>query len=149
MYRVIYRSRSCTPIDWTLIDSILESSLKNNVHDSIGGILLCTDHHFLQVLEGDFQHVNQSLSRIYNDDRHTDVELISFHEIEDRMFQNWGMRTIGVFDIDDPIKQGLREKYGCDIDDSHFPAKEWSVLSMIHDIKRLENLPEKNHRKNP
>ena len=143
MYRLIYKSRGASPINWEAVDSIMLKSLQNNLKDSIGGVLLCTKSHFLQVLEGEFDKVNETFMRIAHDPRHTQVQLISFHEVEKRLFNQWKMRIISIADIHDPAQAGLMEKYGAEEDGVQFPVEEWMALSLIHDIRQMKDLPER------
>jgi len=144
MYRLIYKSRGTEPITWSTLDSIVETSLVNNLNNSIGGFLLCTETSYLQVLEGTSKHLNTTFSRIMKDPRHTDVELIAYHEIEKRMFDHWEMRTIGVFDFNNLAKTILINKYGAENGQVRFPDTEWQVLAMIYDIHHSEEIPEWN-----
>ena len=143
MYRLIYKSRGTSPINWDTVDSIMLKSLQNNLKDSIGGILLCTKSHFLQVLEGEFDKVNEAFMRIAHDPRHSNVKLISFHEVEKRLFHQWKLRVISIADIDDPAHASLMKKYGSEEGGVQFPVEEWMALSLIHDIRQMENLPER------
>ena len=136
MYRLIYKSRSKTTIDWELVNSILEPSQKRNADIGISGMLLATKKHFLQVLEGSFKDVNRLFSKIVRDSRHDEVQLISFTCIENRIFESWAMHGIGVFNLNLELSQQLKNSYGEENGEVRFPTEEWKVLAMIHDIRR-------------
>lgn len=142
MYRLIYKSRSTGKINWAVVENIMNTSLKNNLRDLLGGVLLATETHYLQVLEGKFEDVNRTFMRIIHDPRHTDLQLISFHAIDGRLFDHFGMRGIGVFDINQELAETLKEKYGEENGEVHFPLEEWQVLAMVQDMRMIENLPE-------
>ena len=86
MYRLIYKSRSTRKIDWNLVNEIIRSSEAGNVEEGITGVLLATDTHFLQVIEGDFEQINRVFLRIARDPRHEEVQLIRFGCVEGRLF---------------------------------------------------------------
>ena len=136
MYRLIYKSRSKTPIDWELVNSILESSQKGNTEIGISGVLLATKKHFLQIIEGSFEEVNKLYSSIVKDPRHDEVQLISFTCIENRIFESWAMHGIDVFNLNHELSEQLKSSYGEENDEVRFPTEEWKVLAMIHDIRR-------------
>jgi hypothetical protein len=142
MYRIIYKSRSKVPLNWDIVRDILHTSEAYNESHNITGILLASNTHFLQVLEGNYEDVNEAFMRIVCDERHTDIRLIGFSVIDARLFGGWGMRGIGAFDFNKDIERQLMEKYGDEEGGIHFPLEEWQVLAMINDIKMMRDLPE-------
>jgi hypothetical protein len=141
MYRLIYKSRSTREIDWPTVQAILNSSENQNREHDIDGVLLATDTHFLQVLEGRFEDVNDTFMRIVQDSRHTDLRLISYGVIDARLFPGWGMKGIGVFDLNKSLEARLLDKYGEENGTVKFPLEEWMVLAMIQDINTDYSLP--------
>ncbi|MDX2350672.1 MAG: BLUF domain-containing protein [Porticoccus sp.] len=141
MYRVIYKSRSVTPLDWTIVQDIIMTSEPSNEACGITGVLLASKTHFLQALEGKFEDVNAVFRRIARDDRHKELSIIGFSVVDARMFSGWGMRGIGTFDLNKEIESELQEKYGVEEGGIHFPLEEWKVLSLINDIKMMRDLP--------
>ena len=142
MYRLIYKSRSTVELNWDVVKDILHASEEHNEANSITGILLATNTHYLQVLEGKFEDVNVAFMNIVQDPRHDDIKLISFNVVDARLFAGWGMKGIGVFDFNKQIERLLMEKYGEEDGGIHFPLEEWMALAMIHDIKMMRDLPE-------
>ena len=80
MYRLIYKSRSTNPISWDLVDVIIETSKRLNARHGVTGVLLATKSHFLQVLEGSFDDVNDVFSRINRDTRVSPVPRIGYSQ---------------------------------------------------------------------
>ena len=70
MYRLIYKSRCTGAVDWNLVNQIIESSEAHNQDDRVTGVLLATKSHFLQVIEGGFEEINNLFLRIARDPRH-------------------------------------------------------------------------------
>jgi hypothetical protein len=112
MYRIIYKSRSRVPLDWDIVRDILHTSEAYNESHGITGVLLASNTHFLQVLEGNYEEVNSAFMRIVCDERHTEIRLVAFSIIDARLFGGWGMRGIGAFDFNKDLEQQLIAKYG-------------------------------------
>ncbi len=91
MYRLIYKSTCSKEIDWPLVEGILHESEKNNQEKDISGILLATNKHFLQVIEGKYEAVNDLFMHIVKDKRHTDLKLISFNVVDSMIFSGLGV----------------------------------------------------------
>ncbi len=140
MYRLIYKSRCNGEITWDLVKSILHKSERRNTEREISGVLLATSSHFLQVLEGSFENVNESFVSIVRDPRHQDIRLLGFQCVEARLFEGWGMRGIGVFDFNQELAQELMHKYGEEDGGVRFPLEEWMALALINDVRIMHTL---------
>jgi hypothetical protein len=134
MRRLIYKSRSTELVDLELIADIVESSQQNNSDRSISGILLATRTHFMQVLEGEFDDVNEVFFRITSDPRNDQVQLISFSVADERIFGEWTMHGVGVFDMDDRRTDALLAKFGSEEGGLRFPITEWEALALISEF---------------
>jgi hypothetical protein len=135
MYRLIYKSRSRLPIDWDFIHELIGSSGEKNEELGITGILLASKSHFLQVLEGHFDEVNRLFLRIARDERHEEVQLISFDCVESRLFGGWSMHAVGIFEFKEGLVSDLIERYGEEEGSVRFPVEDWKVLAMISDLR--------------
>ncbi len=71
--------------------AILAVSSENNSKRDITGALAFDDMFFLQVLEGERNDVWNVFLHIMRDNRHTDVRLVQFVEVPERLFGNWWM----------------------------------------------------------
>ena len=142
MYRLIYKSRSGDQITWDTVTNILHSSEKYNQEHGINGVLLATKTHYLQVIEGRFEDVNETFMRIIHDTRHKDIRLVSYSIIDAGLFKGWGMRGIGVFDLNKDIEDTLKDKYGEEDGSVKFPLEEWMALAMIMDVRMIDDLPD-------
>ena len=91
LVRCLYASRAAVPTDGQALQSILAQSRRNNPKFGITGLLVFSNGHFIQVLEGGRQDVCRLFSRIVGDARNTGVEILSFKEIAERRFGNWNM----------------------------------------------------------
>ncbi len=129
---LIYKSRCKGLANWDLVNSILASSTQNNPANGITGVLVASETHFLQVLEGEFEALNATFERISHDSRHDKVQLISFTEIEERKFGDWAMHGIGLFDLNQELKFRLCEKFGEDNGNVRFPSRAPEVMELLN-----------------
>jgi len=94
LVQLIYVSRLSPECDAVSLKSILDSSRANNGKIGVTGIL-CRDHHyFLQCLEGSRETVNHLYATIMGDDRHSDVVMLQYREIDRREFAAWNMAFV-------------------------------------------------------
>ena len=129
---LIYKSRCKGFADWDLVEAILESSSRNNPENGITGILVITETHFLQVLEGEFEPLNATFERIARDTRHDTTQLISFTEIQERQFSDWAMHGIGLFDLNRELKSRLCLKFGEENGNVRLPSSAHEVMDLLN-----------------
>ena len=137
---LIYKSRCKGKADWDLVESILDSSTRNNPANEITGVLVVTETHFLQVLEGPFEPLNETFERIARDTRHEGTQLISFTAIRERRFADWAMHGIGLFDLNQELKSSLCSQFGEDNGSIRLPSTADEVMDLL-DIILSEEQP--------
>jgi len=96
LVRLLYASRAVEPVDDEAIHSIMEQSNRNNCALGITGVL-CMHRGgevFLQVLEGGRAPVNALYNQLIHDERHQDVTLLSYTEVDERHFSSWRMGCV-------------------------------------------------------
>lgn len=97
LVRLIYASRSTTPITPNLVTDILAKSRRHNQEAGITGVLcVCHGDVFMQVLEGGREEVNRLYGKLQRDARHTDVVLLDYVEIVERRFSSWQMGRVDI-----------------------------------------------------
>ena len=98
LVRLMYASRAVPAVDQEELIAILKKSKVNNPKLGVTGVLCaCFDSRvFIQVLEGGRSAVNRLYTRIANDPRHTDVELLAYDEISERRFAGWSMGQVNM-----------------------------------------------------
>lgn len=98
LVRLLYASRAVDTVDQDTLHTILRQSKANNPAQGITGVLaLCsTGKIFMQALEGGRAQVNRLYARIAADPRHTDVTLLSYEEIDERLFAGWSMGQVNM-----------------------------------------------------
>jgi len=136
---LIYKSRCNGLATWDVVNSILASSEQNNPTDGITGVLVATETHFLQVLEGEFEAVNAAFERIARDTRHDKLQLISFTDIEERKFSDWGMHGIGLFNLNSDLIIRLCLKFGEENGNVRFPSTVKETMDLLDILLAEEN----------
>ena len=104
LIRVIYVSTAVGPQTSTMTNAIQKSAQAWNQANGITGVLCQGQGVFLQALEGERSTVTQLYSRIYADQRHTNVEMIHCESIAKRRYDNWSMALVSLSDIDPATK---------------------------------------------
>ena len=99
LYRLVYYSRNTIMgLDEEVrstVDQILTTSQRNNAAVGVTGALMFTDGLFAQVLEGERAAIETVFERIQLDDRHGEVQLLSFGPAHTRVFPAWSMAFVG------------------------------------------------------
>jgi hypothetical protein len=96
LVRLLYASRAVDGIDQAFLKSIQEQSRASNLEHGITGILCAHPQGgvFIQVLEGGREPVNRLFGNIVRDQRHADVTILDYAEIEERRFAGWRMGNV-------------------------------------------------------
>ncbi len=113
--RAIYVSTPTVPMGpkqrEPVMNQIAEAGLRHNPKNGISGLLAYDSDRFVQVLEGERSAVTEALVRIAADARHTDFQLFSMEEIENRLFDDWAAMLIEPGDW--PTSQPRRVSFEC------------------------------------
>lgn len=96
LVRLLYASRAADGTNADALAAILKKSKAANPAEGITGVLCFSGGIFLQVLEGGRMQVNKLYGRIAADPRHRDVVLLSYEEIDERMFAHWSMGQVNL-----------------------------------------------------
>ncbi len=92
--RLIYVSRLAVGFGPNDVIKILDVSEQNNQKLGITGALCYDPRSFLQCLEGPRDQVNKLYNTIIRDERHTDVTLLYYADVEERAFGEWSMAYV-------------------------------------------------------
>lgn len=107
LYQLIYISEAVDKIERALVQDILSVAQANNIALGITGVLLATDRHFMQLLEGPKEAVLALCERIEMDQRHQNLRVLLEQPVSDRAFPDWSMAIVEQTPPD--IKRLLRE----------------------------------------
>ena len=88
---VLYRSQATTQCPSHAEQDILRSSKHHNPHMDVTGYLVRTPEHYVQVLEGPADVLDDLLDIIRRDERHHNFEMLRNIEISHRSFGSWSM----------------------------------------------------------
>ncbi len=109
MKRIMYISTTTRKLSDEEVDEIGRRSTINNAKVGVTGILLSAHEFFFQILEGEPDDVDRVLERIRRDPRHQDVLILKAeHDIGERFFGRWSMRTVRLDGTSDLILQAIR-----------------------------------------
>lgn len=96
MRQIVYNSRAKPDLGQDDVFQIVQTSARNNGDTGLSGFLVYLNGAFFQVLEGPEDQLQVTLSRIQEDDRHTDLTIILDRRIEEPQFSRWRMRRVSV-----------------------------------------------------
>ena len=96
LYQLVYISRitSTGMSGSSTLNDIAETSIKNNQMKGITGIVCYGNGYFFQYVEGSEQALTNLKNTLLMDDRHKDMQLLDFSEIDVRRFSSWSLRSI-------------------------------------------------------
>lgn len=110
LVRLLYASRVTAPLSASMMDSILEQSARNNPRQGITGILCYSEDLFMQVLEGGRDEVCDLYNTIVRDERHLDVRILIYDEIQERRFGGWTMGQVNINKVNPALLLKYAEK---------------------------------------
>lgn len=116
LLRLIYSSVSVGPQTGSMTHSILKTARAWNQAHEITGVLCQLNGIFLQALEGEGAAVTKLYARIFEDRRHTNVEMIHCERITKRRYGKWSMAHVSLadFDLRTQIKWSEFDPYSAD-----------------------------------
>ncbi len=94
IHRFCYASTATEKCTSLQVGSILQSACRRNVELNITGALFFGNGYFLQFLEGGRGNINTLYSKLLRDDRHTNLQVLEFKEVDGRYFEEWSMKYI-------------------------------------------------------
>ena len=90
LYQLIYTSVRKQNCDDSEIEKILDACKRNNPSKDITGVLLHSEKHFIQYLEGS-KDIIQLYDLIKEDSRHSNAVLLGYAPLKERVFPSWHM----------------------------------------------------------
>ena len=103
LVRLVYYSRPVKATTPEEVLQILKSAMVKNERLGITGALAVSNNYFVQVLEGSRAHVSKLIFEIAADKRHDDVTLVSFEEVNARLFAKWSMSLYSITFDDEAV----------------------------------------------
>ena len=134
--RLIYRSiANKNTLEPRSLAELENQAANTNRKLGICGLLVISHGRFLQVLEGTPKFVNLIYSKIVQDIRHHDVELISYEGIIKPEFIDWSMKVLSLDDLEPKIRELLKRKYPTTDNQFNFLDDSFLMTSLLMDIK--------------
>jgi hypothetical protein len=130
LVRLLYASRTSTPLSGEVIQSILQQAHVNNPALGITGVLCHGENLFMQVLEGGRERVNALYGRLLRDPRHSDVMLLHYEEIRERRFGCWTMGHVNLNKVNPSILLRFSDLPGLD----PYAMSGTSLLALIDEL---------------
>ena len=78
------------------LEAIHRTARELNALDGITGLLVFNGTHFLQIVEGSQPAIDDLLSRLRRDTRHTGIEIRDERSVSARSFPDWSMELVRV-----------------------------------------------------
>ena len=97
--RITYTSIATISLDQRALLDLLHAARGFNKFDDITGLLIHDEGHFLQVIEGPANAIDNLAQRLKRDRRHSQVEIHEDALVERRLFPDWAM---GLGEFTDP-----------------------------------------------
>ena len=110
-----YSSFSSPGLQPVELEQILGASRRNNVRDSITGVLMFNGAAFVQTVEGPPAEIDALIMRIATDPRHCQMEIRDEQMLSKRIFPDWVMGYVrmdggwleGQYDIADALTRDM------------------------------------------
>lgn len=97
MQQITYSSQTTSDPLRLLVDlrEILNEARHFNHLHNISGVLYFANGYFFQCLEGEAQHLELLIEKLYKDPRHHRIQFYERVEIVKRNFKEWNMKFVG------------------------------------------------------
>jgi len=106
-----YTSLAGLDLEASDLEAIHRTARELNALDGITGLLIFNGTHFLQIIEGAPQAIDELVERLRRDPRHSGIEIRDQQEIEERSFPDWSMELVRVsasyFEAKDTMRDRL------------------------------------------
>ncbi len=135
-YRLIYRSHAEEDVLGNQALAELEAKcVEKNLEYGLTGMLILSGERFLQVIEGEIAALNHCYARIVADNRHRDVQLLSYEAIQTPSYDSWSMRLVDLYDLPKQPRRFLERKYDHEDGVIEIPTRLDLVYALLSDAK--------------
>ena len=91
-----YTSLAAIDLKTEDLEAIHRTARDINALEAVTGMLIFNGVHFLQIIEGAPNAIDDLVERLRRDPRHSGLEIRDEHEIEERSFPSWSMELVWV-----------------------------------------------------
>lgn len=138
--RLTYVSRHNANNKKIEVTRILAQAQRNNQQNDVTGALVISDDYFLQSIEGERAVINELLSKLFKDDRHSSLQVIECREVEQRRWGKWSMKHLSLSDQD---KEYVR-KFAVGTNFNPYLMHSAQIIAFIETLSRIEEEREKD-----
>ena len=131
-----YTSLARLDLDASDIEAIHRVARQFNALDGITGVLIFNGTHFLQVIEGDEQAIDDLVERLRRDTRHSGFEIRDERMVEQSSFPEWSMELVRVSASYFEAKDTVADRLPTGVDG---PVRD-RILKMTESISRTIQL---------
>lgn len=145
LIQIVYISRSTfAPTNMTTgiepnVARILAKSRVNNRKRELVGVLYFGDGCFFQCLEGEKEVVEDLYKKLEQDDRHTDLKILSSKPIAERSFAEWSMKYVP---LEEPMKSLMLSNGYPQFDPYRFDAEMIEKVLNLLLVSGTESAPD-------
>ena len=108
---VTYTSLARLDLESTDLEDIHRAAREQNAMDGITGLLVFNGTHFLQIIEGSEDAIDELVEKLRRDPRHSGFEVRDRRKVDARSFPGWSMELVRVnasyFEAKDTIADKL------------------------------------------
>lgn len=130
LVRCAYASRAKAGSDDMTVQAILDKCRTKNPERGITGFLCVADGVYVQVLEGGRDEICELLFEIIADERHEQLRLLAYEEIDVRKYASWTMGQIDLRKVNARLVLKYFEKPALD----PFSAPGRSTLAFLDEL---------------
>lgn len=116
-----YTSRASLDLEASDLEAIHRTARQANALDGVTGLLIFNGTHFLQIIEGVPNAIDELIERLRRDPRHSALEVRDERAIDQRSFPDWSMEMVRVsasyFEAKDTVSDRLPEMTAPDVRD--------------------------------
>jgi hypothetical protein len=126
------------------MEGIRAAAIAHNAKHGITGFLIYFEKRFVQLLEGDFDDVALTYSKIRRDSRHIEPRVIHFAEVEHRAFSNWSMENSMGYITDHHKELSIKLKFLDRFikDTRQYPITVRDlIVAVAQEIEKLKDFP--------
>ncbi len=93
---VTYTSLARLDLQASDLEDIHRTAREQNALDGVTGLLMFNGTHFLQIIEGSEEAIEDLVERLRKDPRHTGFEIRDRRKVDARSFPDWSMELVRV-----------------------------------------------------
>jgi hypothetical protein len=116
-----YTSLARLDLDAGDLEAIHRTAREVNALEGITGLLIFNGTHFLQIIEGSPEAIDDLVERLRRDPRHNGFEIRDERTIDERSFPDWSMELVRVsasyFEAKDTVSDRLPDATAPDVRD--------------------------------